>query len=265
MSYSTHTNLQTRPTISAIPAREKVRLVVELARSEHDIVASQRLRYDIFARESGAVLHNTIPGVDHDRFDPFCEHMLVRSEATGEIVASTRILTDEAAARAGGFYSGSEFDISALLAMPGRKMEIGRTCVHADYRNGSAITMLWNGLAEYLLGRKFDYLMGCASICLKDGGMQAQAIMRDIRARHLTEADCRATPLLPFPAHPVAADLKPQLPPLLKAYLRLGAKIGGEPFWDKDFNVADVFVLLPVSALEARYARHFIARREQAA
>ncbi|HXH72944.1 MAG TPA: GNAT family N-acyltransferase [Mariprofundaceae bacterium] len=262
MAYTT-SNLQPKPLAPARPAREKPRLVVELARNEHDIVASQKLRYEIFARESGALLHNTIPGVDHDRFDPFCQHMLVRDESTNDIVASTRILTDEAARKAGGFYSGSEFDLSAVLALPGRKMEIGRTCVHADYRNGSAITMLWNGLAEYLLGHRFDYLMGCASICLRDGGMQAQTIMRDIRANALTEPDCRVTPLLPFPAHPVAADLKPQMPPLLKAYLRVGAKIGGEPFWDKDFNVADVFVLLPVAALEARYARHFIGRRQE--
>jgi len=258
-----YSNAQPKTAIPARSARERGRLIVELASSEHDIIASQKLRYDVFARESGAILHNTIPGVDHDHFDPFCRHMLVRDEASGDVVASTRILTDEAAARAGGFYSGSEFDLAAILALPGRKLEIGRTCVHADYRNGSAITMLWNGLAEYLLDHKFDYLMGCASICLKDGGMQAQAIMRDIRASSLTEAEYRVTPLLPFRAHPVAADLKAPMPPLLKAYLRLGARIGGEPFWDKDFNVADVFVLLPVAALEARYARHFIGRKQE--
>lgn len=243
-------------------ARRSVPLTVSLAASASDVIESQGLRYDVFAREAGARLHNTIAGIDHDRFDPHCEHVLVRDAETGMVVASTRILTCEQAAHTGGFYSASEFDIAAILRMPGRFMEIGRTCVHADYRGGAAITMLWKGISQFLESRGYDYLIGCASIGLQDGGMQAQAVMQRLRQRHMVPDERRVTPLLPYPPRPVDTSLAPQLPPLLKAYLRLGALIGGEPFWDRDFNVADVFVLLGVDRLDARYARHFQVQQQ---
>ena len=245
-----------------LKARRSAPLTVSLAGCASDVIESQVLRYDVFAREAGAKLHNTIDGIDHDCFDPHCEHVLVRDAETGMVVASTRILTCEQAQRTDGFYSATEFDIAPILAMPGRFMEIGRTCVHADYRHGAAITMLWKGISQFLESRGYDYLIGCASIGLHDGGTQAQAVMQRLRPRHMVPEDRRVTPLLPYPPRPVDASLAPMLPPLLKAYLRLGAQIGGEPFLDRDFNVADVFVLLGVDRLDARYARHFQVQQQ---
>lgn len=247
---------QESPTI-----RRRIQLNIEIAQSASEILESQALRYDVFAREAGARLHSAIDGIDHDRFDPHCQHLLVRDTETGKVVASTRILTCEKKAFAGGYYSAGEFDLENILDRPGRFMEIGRTCVHADYRNGAAIAMLWQGISRFLESNGYDYLIGCASICLKDGGTQAQAIMQRLRQRHMVPADRRVTPLLPYPSRPVDTSLAPIMPPLLKAYLRLGAEIGGEPCWDKDFNVADVFVLLDVKRLDGRYARHFQVRQ----
>ncbi len=240
-----------------LKASRSTRLSVGMAGCASEVLESQALRYDVFARESGATLHNSIDGIDHDRFDPYCQHVLVRDGDNGRVVASTRILTSEQLAKTGGFYSATEFDLTHVLDMPGRFMEIGRTCVHADYRNGSAITMLWKGISQFLESRGYDYLIGCASIGLDDGGVQAQAVMQRLRQRHMAPPARRVTPLLPYPPRPVDASLAPMVPPLLKAYLRLGAEIGGEPYWDQDFNVADVFVLLDVKRLDARYARHF--------
>jgi putative hemolysin len=247
-----------------LKGRRSVALTVGLAGGASDVIESQGLRYDVFAREAGARLHNRIAGIDHDRFDPYCEHVLVRDAESGRVVASTRILTGEQAPYTGGFYSASEFDIAPILAMPGRFMEIGRTCVHADYRGGAAITMLWKGISQFLESRGYDYLIGCASIGLHDGGTQAQAVMQRLRQRHMVAEERRVTPRLPYPPRPVDVSLAPSLPPLLKAYLRLGAEIGGEPFWDHDFNVADVFVLLGVGRLDARYARHFQVQQAEA-
>jgi putative hemolysin len=240
-----------------LKARRSSQLCVRMAQSASEVLESQALRYDVFARESGAKLHNTIDGIDHDYFDPHCRHVLVRDTDSGKVVASTRILTSEQLLFTGGFYSATEFDLTRVLSMPGRFMEIGRTCVHADYRNGTAITMLWRGISQFLESRGYDYLIGCASIGLQDGGTQAQAVMQRLRQRHMLPVERRVTPLLPYPPRPVDASLAPMVPPLLKTYLRLGAEIGGEPYWDQDFDVADVFVLLDVKRLDARYARHF--------
>lgn len=237
------------------------RLHAELACSRQDIIASQRLRYRIFAGELGARLSSTQEGIDEDRFDEHCHHLLVRDRDTGRIVASTRLLTDDAAARAGGFYSSTEFDLGAVAALPGRKLEVGRTCVDPAYRQGAAIAVLWAGLAGYIRISKIDYLFGCASIEMADGGLLAQAIMNRLRRHAFVREDRRVVPRVPLPVEGIADDtVFATLPPLLKAYVRLGARACGEACWDRDFGVADVFMLLDVDDLDPSYSRHFMAR-----
>mgnify|MGYP000908346756 CR=1 FL=1 len=245
---------------STFPASGSRALDVRLARSREDIQAAQRLRYTIFAGEMGARLHNRIPGLDHDRLDRYCQHLIVRN-TLGHVVGCTRILTTEAAQRAGGFYSQTEFDLAPVLALPGQFMEIGRTCVHADYRNGATISALWSGLAAFIAGQKIDYLIGCASIPLgEDGGSEARALYAELARRCLVSEPLRVKPHLPLPRYDGIAQSRFVVPPLLKAYLRLGAQIGGEPCLDPDFNVADVFILLSTQQIERRYARHFLDR-----
>lgn len=236
----------------------KTRYELSFARSPQEVLESQQLRYRIFAGELGARIEG---GIDRDHFDDYCEHLLVRESENGRLVACTRILTDDAASRAGGFYSAGEFDLSMLDGLPGRVMEIGRTCVDPDYRNGVVIATLWQGIAAHVTNEGFDYLFGCASIGLEDGGVQAHAILEQIRARHLAPAGLQVRPYQSLPAADARPTEKPRLPPLLKAYLSLGAKACGEPYWDRDFNCADVFMLLNVSDLHPRYARHFLQQR----
>ncbi len=237
-------------------------LTVELAASEEDILASQRLRFDVFAREMGAKLKSADENIDRDHFDPFCQHLLVRDAASAEIVGCTRLLTDEQAARAGGFYSQTEFDLSNLLPLPGRTVEIGRTCIHRDYRHGGTLGVLWSGLAEFTTTHGYDFMMGCASIGMEDGGYQARAIMDRVREKYLAPEAFRVTPLVPLPPIPGDGEIKPHIPPLLKAYLRAGVYVCGEACWDPEFNVADVFVLQDMNNLSARYERHFIQRAQ---
>ncbi|SEQ92190.1 Putative hemolysin [Solimonas aquatica] len=234
------------------------RFEVRFAQTQQEVLATQQLRYRIFAEELGAQIDGGQQHIDHDQYDPHCRHLLVRDADQDRIIACTRILSDVNAAAAGGFYSAGEFDLAMLDSLPGRLMEIGRTCVDAEYRSGAVIATLWQGIAGIITNEGYDYLFGCASIGLEDGGAQAQAILQQISDRHMAPDYQRVRPYIRLPAPDRRSSDKPRLPPLLKAYLSLGAKACGEAYWDREFNCADVFMLLNVQDLNPRYARHFL-------
>ena len=238
--------------------RNKPRLSVSLARDEHEVREAQRLRYKVFAEELGAQLVPLEAGLDQDRFDAFCDHLLVRDCASGEVIGTYRILPPHQARRIGGYYSEQEFDFTRLAHLRDGMVEIGRSCVHPDYRGGAVITLLWSGLADYLRVRDYDYLMGCASIGMQDGGHTAASVYRQLAETRLAPAEWRV-----FPRHPLAlAQLDSRqpvsTPPLIKGYLRVGAFVCGEPAWDADFNTADLMLLLSVKEMNQMYARHFM-------
>lgn len=223
------------------------------------LLEAQALRFAVFSDELEAHLEGAESGLDADEFDAHCAHIGVRDLDSGRLVATTRLLDHQAARRLGRFYSEGEFKLHGLAHLDGPVLEIGRTCVDARYRNGATIAVLWAELAEVLNEGGYGYLMGCASIPMKDGGIQAQAIMQRLRERYLCQEHLRAEPRNPLPALHLPDNLSAELPPLLKAYMRLGAKICGEPCWDPDFQVADLFILLKRDQLCPRYARHFKA------
>lgn len=238
------------------PVRNKPRLEARLVRHDRELRAAQRLRAEVFGQEYGVRFEDP-EGLDRDGFDAWCDHINVYDTANDLLVATTRLLTREKARLAGSFYSAHEFDMTALEALPGRVLEVGRTCVHSDYRSGGAIAVLWSALSDYLVRQDFSYLLGCASISLRDGGHNFAAIMPELRERHLVEPALRVVPRrCVLPASSPAGS--PAIPPLLKAYLRMGCRIGGEACWDPDFQCADVFVLLDVAAMSARYAQRFL-------
>lgn len=251
--------------VSDAPAANAARFDTRIATTDAEIAESQRLRYRVFADELGAHIDDGGSGLDRDGFDDFCRHLLVRDTLTGAVVASTRLLSDDQAARAGGFYSASEFDLEMIHSLPGRVLEVGRTCVDADYRNGAVIATLWGGIARIITSEGFDYLFGCASISLEDGGAHAHAMLDTLRARHLAPLRHHVRPYHVLPRADRAHTGAIRMPPLLKAYVSLGAKACGEPYWDADFACADVFMLLNVSELNPRYARHFLKRSDTAA
>jgi putative hemolysin len=242
---------------SAVARRPKSRLSVGLARTDDDITEAKQLRYRVFVDELGARIQPRVAGVDHDIFDPYCDHLVARDEDSGEIVGTYRILPPDAAQRIGGYYSEQEFDLWRLQHLRPRMVEVGRSCVHPDYRSGAAITLLWAGLAEYMLNGGYDSLMGCASISIADGGHSAASLYRGLGA-HLCPLEYRVFPRNPLPLAALRQDLPAELPPLIKGYLRVGAWICGEPAWDPDFNTADLLVLLPMARMNPRYMKHFI-------
>ena len=235
-------------------------LHVSLARDEGEVREAQRLRYQVFAEEMGARLEGAENGLDKDIYDPYCDHLLVRDGASNEVVGTYRILAPAQAKRIGGHYSQQEFDLTRLLHLSDRMVEVGRSCVHPDHRNGATIALLWNGLAKYMQTHGFDYLMGCASIGMADGGHVAASLYRRLREKHLSPIEWRVFPRYALPLEHLQDDLDAAVPPLIKAYLRVGAHICGEPAWDPDFNTADLLVFLPMAEVSARYARHFLGQ-----
>jgi putative hemolysin len=235
----------------------KPELRVGLAREEEDIRAAQRLRYRVFAEEMQARLHSDVPGLDVDPFDSFCRHLIVRDRRNDEVVACMRVLLDTDAKRAGSFYSETEFELGRLISAPGRVMEIGRVCVHPDYRGGMVVSMLWAGLARFFQVSEYSRIIGCASIPMIGDGANAMAAFATLAERYMAPEEFRVTPKLPLPLRDGPVP-QARIPSLLLAYMRLGAKICGEPCWDPDFNTADVVVVLDPAQLRQRYARRFL-------
>ena len=235
------------------------RLQAERLQGPAALREAQALRYRVFSAEFDAKLNGAELGLDMDDYDIHCRHIGVRDLESGQLVATTRLLDHQAAAGLGRYYSEEEFALHGLAGLEGPVLEIGRTCVDVAYRNGATIAVLWGELAEVLNEGGYSYLMGCASISMQDGGIQAHAVMQRLRERYLCTEHLRAEPKHPLPQLDLPGNVIAEMPPLLKAYMRLGAKICGEPCWDKDFQVADVFILLKRDELCPRYARHFKA------
>lgn len=259
-------------------AARKPGLTVRLAASADDIHAAQRLRYQVFYEEKAAVAdaRTVQTGRDEDRFDAFCDHLLVIDTAApapaglavdgGRLVGTYRLLRQEVAAANGGFYTASEFNIAPLLA---RKrdlcfLEVGRSCVANGFRGRPVAELLWQGIWNYVRAHGLDVMMGCASL---DGTEPASL------ADELTFLAHAAPPPVDWqvralPPHGVAMAMKPvaevdgkavlrRLPTLVKAYLRLGCYIAGEAVIDRQFNTTDVLILLPVAAINPRYFAHY--------
>jgi putative hemolysin len=239
------------------------KLTFSLARSAAEIAEAQRIRFKVFGEEMGANLPSAALGLDIDRFDEFCDHLLVRDHANDKVVGTYRILPPEKSYNSGGYYSETEFDLSRLMHLRDRMAEVGRSCVHQDYRDGATITQLWAGLADYIGKHGHEYMIGCASVSMSDGGHYAASVYNKVHKLHAAPAEYRVFPHCRLPLESLNQNLDVIIPPLIKGYLRLGAYIAGEPAWDPDFNCADLFILMPVSRMNARYAKHFMRKAAQ--
>lgn len=234
------------------------RLSVSLAQTPGEIAEAQQLRHRVFAEELGARLEPGNPGLDRDRYDDYCDHLLVRDGDTREVVGTYRLLPPARARAAGGLYSDGEFDLARLAGIRDGLVEAGRSCVHPDHRGGAVIALLWSGIARYMVSGGHRYLAGCASVSLADGGRTAAGIHRALAAAHAASPEWRVFPRLRLPLEALEPAASPRLPPLIKGYVRAGAVLCGDPAWDPDFNTADLFMLLPLERLDARYASRFL-------
>ncbi len=244
--------------IASLETRQHTpKLTLSLASTPAELREVQRLRYKVFIEAMGLSALSNADGLDSDEFDAHCDHLIVRESDTLKVVGTYRVLSASRARKIGRFYSENEFDLGRLNNLRSRMVEAGRACIHPDYRGGSVIMLLWSGLAEYMRRERCDYLVGCASMSLADGGHNAVAVYQSLAQKHLAPSEYRVTPHLPFPIHTLEPAGKAQVPPLIKGYMRSGAWLCGEPAWDPDFESADIFLLLPLSNLDGRYARHY--------
>ncbi|MBN8999680.1 MAG: GNAT family N-acetyltransferase [Rhizobiales bacterium] len=249
-------------------------LEVRLARSAREVKKAQKLRFKVFYEEMSAIpdIATQMSRRDRDAFDTICDHLLVIDHAaptrTGEaaIVGTYRLLRQDVAARYSGFYSSNEFDIGPLLSRHGglRFLELGRSCVLPPYRTKRTVELLWHGIWSYVRSNGMDVMVGCASL----EGTDPEQLALPLSFLHHT---CRAADewrVTPLPGRHVAMDRMPleavdmkaalhALPPLIKGYLRLGARIGDGAVIDRQFGTTDVMIILPVSAISERYLNYY--------
>ena len=259
--------LSHRPAPLLHAAEPSLRLQVRWARHLDEVRQAQRLRYQVFAEEMGAVLQTPVVGHDIDVFDDFCEHLMVCDEEQDRVIGTYRLLTPAQAQRAGGLYSDQEFDLSPISAWRGKMVELGRSCVHAEHRQGGVILALWAALAEFMQRNQLEAMVGCASIPMQYPGLAhgegPARIWQQLRQSHLAEPELQVNPRVALPeelAHisNVSADaLKVEPPALIQGYLRAGAKVLGAPAWDSDFNTADLPIMMRMQDLPSRYRRLF--------
>lgn len=241
---------------------EGMKLQAEFCKNARTLKQVYRLRYSIFTKEYGARI-KSLRRLDKDRYDRYCDHLVVRAHPINRIVGYTRVLSCTASRSLDGFYTATEFDLNNLPYLQAQSAEIGRTCIHQDFRNGTTIATLWSCLAEYLKDNNIRYLFGCASIGLRDGGHQARAILQTLADKNVLDDSLMVNPRLPL-THLPTAKSKPvnhsrvSLPPLLKAYINMGAQVAPIPHWDTEFNVADLFILLDTNNLNPRYLKRFM-------
>ncbi len=251
--------------------RQDAHLVTRIAKTERDLRAAERLRYTVFVEELGG----DGPLVDHDnrferdRFDPHFEHIVLvdtrrDDQSLDHVVGVYRVLTNEGATAAGQFYSEDEYDLDALKTSGRRLLELGRSCLHPDYRGGTAMYQLWTALSDYVRGNDIDILFGVASF----HGTDIEAIAPSLSLlhhNHLAPVDVRvrAKPdvfqtmdLMPADAIDRKSAMR-GVPSLIKAYLRLGGVVGEGAFVDHAFNTIDVCLLLDTTRLSARAVANY--------
>lgn len=255
-------------------------LEVRLARSRGDLRRAQKLRYEVFYEEMDAIpdARTMISRRDADPYDAICDHLLVVDHGNPlpgkrpwkrrpRVVGTYRLLRQDVAERASGFYTQGEYDIAPLLAEKGEDysfLELGRSCVLKPYRNRRTVELLWHGLWAYIREHGFDVMIGCASFPGIDPKRHALPLSFlhhharapeawRVRAHDRLHVDMD---LIPSEAIDAKAALK-AMPPLIKGYLRLGAFFGDGAVIDRQFGTTDVLVILPVEAIDSRYFGHF--------
>lgn len=239
---------------------------VRLARTQREIEAAQRLRYKVFNLDQGLGLNDShLTAMDQDPFDHWCDHLVVVRAEDQAVVGTYRLLPPHRVPTF-GFYSETEFDLHRVKSSGLRLLELGRSCVDPALRTGRVIDLLFRGLGEYIRRHSIQGLMGCASVHGRNVA-ELQQIWAFLEAH-----GCLAPPesrVEPHSSHEIPGacarvfeldpTLEERLPPLFRAYLRLGAKVCGPPAWDAEFGTTDFFILVNLTRLTDAYARRFLA------
>jgi putative hemolysin len=231
-----------------------------------DLKEALELRYEVFHKEMMGKKNNY--GIDVDEFDFDCDHLIIKDLTTNKIIGTYRIRSTQFSDH---FYSEKEFMMSSILQKPGAKLELGRACIHKDYRRGVIISLLWKGIADYISASNSDFLFGCATVTTDDP-RKAALLTKYFEEDGRINPEFRARPTLKYtmpligmfkqefenPLTPEQkAEAKALIPPLCRAYLKIGAYIAGEPAWDKEFQCIDFLTILRREDLNESVSRRY--------
>ena len=225
---------------------------LKLAAGGEQVRAAQALRFMVFNLElHEGLVRSYETGLDADRFDAACDHLLVEDGGSGDIVGTYRLQTGTRAAEGQGYYGEREFHFAPFEPIRAELVELGRACIHAEHRNFTVLNLLWSGIAAYAKERGARYLIGCSSLTSQDAAVGAAAYQR--LQPHLARPQHRTEPVEAFvcPLHGVAAET-PKIPKLLAAYLALGASICGPPAIDREFKTIDFLTFVDLQSPTVR-------------
>lgn len=249
----TETSQPDRSTIEISRANYRLRL----AATEQDVRAAQLLRFVVFNLELREGLEQSYATcLDADAFDPVCDHLLVEDARTGEVVGTYRLQTGRKAAQNLGYYSAQEFDFAPYEPLRNELVELGRACVHVNHRSLTVLSLLWKGIANYLMSHGCRYLVGCSSLTSQDPAL-GMAAYRELQ-RYLVREELRTKPLPAFACEAEPHPVAPKIPKLLSAYLTLGSQICGPPALDREFKTIDFLTFLDLGSLSPKSVARYL-------
>ena len=231
---------------------------VRMAQTLEDVIECQRLRYLVFNCELGEGLDgSSLCGLDRDRFDFVCDHLMVYDAATGKLTGTYRMQSGYRAKGNLGYYGEQFFDLGTFEPMRSEVLELGRACVHEQYRNTSVLHMLWKGIVRYARSCGARYLIGCSSLSSQDEN-EGIALYESLREKYLVAPSLRTLPVEGHRCKPSGAQAQPPRPPrLFQAYLDISARVCGPPAIDREFKTIDFLTLLDLQALPDRVRKRF--------
>ena len=247
--------------------------IIKIAEKKSELKKAQALRYSVFYKEKKAIptMSKKILRLDYDKVDKFADHLIVidknRTDFKNKIVGTYRLLRGDVAAHCVGFYTSSEFDLSKILNSykNNQILELGRSCVHQDYRNGTIMNLLWKAIAEYVKLYDIKILLGCASFHGTDV-MKYTNELSYLR-KNFSLPDELSVKSLDTKIYPVNTginsntyDLRTfvKLPPLIKGYLRIGGKVSHDCFVDYKFNTIDLCVIVTTNSIDEKYKKKYL-------
>ncbi|HEY2988287.1 MAG TPA: GNAT family N-acyltransferase [Candidatus Binatia bacterium] len=238
---------------------------IKITRDPDEIRQAQKLRFEVFNLEMKKGLEESYQrGLDIDKFDAVCDHLIVRERRQRRVVGTYRLLLGSEARAHFGFYSEQEFNLDNIKKLDGELLELGRSCAHKDYRDRALIHLMWQNIAEYVKNHKVHYLFGCASFPTTDLEEVGQPIAL-IKEKFYAPEKFRVHPVPGMQLDGLRDDLEitdgeglfSRLPSLIKGYLRVGALLCGPPALDLEFGTTDLFLLLDVNRASDEYLRRF--------
>ncbi len=243
------------------------RFLIKTVENGHELEKALRLRYEVFYKE--VLDKNAFFSIDTDEFDFVCDHLIIVDKDSEKVVGTYRLISSTYSDR---FYSETEFFIENVKSIRGNKLELGRACVHKDYRNGVTIALLWKGISEYMKKVDAKYLFGCSSINTTDI-IEISLIYEYIKELHLSPEDSRVYPREKYKMKQIdyyldaierlnikAETVEELIPPLLKSYLKAGSQICGEPALDRKFRCIDFLTVLNLELLNKSFQKKYKVR-----